>query len=84
VPVLKMANYVEFYRHVAESSDSHVLSGRGERILQALDLAPDDTLLDIGCGDSCWLRMAEGRVSQRVALSPMLRNRTGCNSARQT
>lgn len=80
MPILKMASYVEFYRHLAESSDSHVLSGRGDdvaatefansRILQALDLAPDDTLLDIGCGNGCLLRTAEGRVSQRIGIVP--------------
>ena len=80
MPILKVNNFVDFYRYLATSSDVHALSGRGDevaatefanrRILETLELAPDDALLDIGCGDGCLLRMAEGRVATRVGIVP--------------
>jgi SAM-dependent methyltransferase len=80
LPILKIADYVEFYRHLAASSDIHPLSGRGDdlaatefassRILEALELAPDDVLLDIGCGDGCLLKMAGERVGKRIGIVP--------------
>ncbi len=40
------------------------------RILEELQLEPEDTLLDIGCGDGCLLRMAAGRVAKRIGIVP--------------
>lgn len=80
MPVLKTTNFVEFYRHIALSSGVESLAGRGDdavgtayanaRILEALDPAPDDVLLDIGCGDGCLLRMAESRVRTCIGILP--------------
>jgi len=80
MPILKIHDSVAFYRHLATSSAICALSGRGgdvaatefanRRILQSLDLVPDDFLLDIGCGDGCLLRMAEGLVCDRVGIVP--------------
>lgn len=80
MPIVKIADYVGLYRHLAASPDIHELSGRGNekaatefasaRILEALEPASDDVLLDIGCGDGCLLRMAAGRVAQRIGVVP--------------
>jgi ubiquinone/menaquinone biosynthesis C-methylase UbiE len=64
-------DYVEYCRETARHArDPHDLALRGrkeydltrrvhERIVQAVDLAPGDDLVDIGCGDGTLLRMAE-------------------------
>src|SRR6478672_11005813 len=80
MPILKLNDFVGLYRNLASRSDIHALSGRGDdvastefanlRILEALELAPDDDVLDIGCGDGSLLKMAGGRVAKRVGKVP--------------
>ena len=86
MPILRINDNVEFCRYLATSPDIHVMSGRGDDlkgteyantgVLEKLGLAADDTLLDIGCGDGCLLRMAEGRVSERVGIVPTAEERS--------
>ena len=65
-------DYVEYCRETAKHArDLHDLALRGrdkkeatklthEKIVQAVELVPQDDLLDIGCGDGTLLRMARG------------------------
>ncbi len=85
MPIVKVNDFVGFYRHLAAQSDVHALSGRGDefaatefasrRILEALDLGPEDSLLDVGCGDGCLLRLAEPLVQQVVGTVPNVEER---------
>lgn len=78
--VLKVTDSVECYRQAALSAHVRMLAGRGgddvstefanARILEALEPTQADVLLDIGCGDGCLLRMAEGRVGRSVGIVP--------------
>ncbi len=78
--IVKITNYVEYYRHLATSPDIHCISGRGDdvaatkyvnsRILAVLDPSPDDVLLDVGCGDGCLLEMAKDRVKECIGIVP--------------
>lgn len=64
-------DYVEYCRETAKRArDLHDLALRGrhkkeatrlihERIVEAVELRPDDDLVDIGCGDGTLLRMAQ-------------------------
>lgn len=80
MPIVKITNYVEYYRHLATLPDIHSISGRGDdvaatkyvnsRILAALDPSPDDVLLDVGCGDGCLLEMAKGRAKECIGVVP--------------
>ena len=78
MPVLRINNYIDAYRIRARSDDLHELAARPDkkavtefvnrRILEALQLSPEEVLVDIGCGDASLLRMAEGRASRRVGV----------------
>ncbi len=78
MPVVRINNYVDAYRIRAGSEDLHDLAARpnkkavtefvNRRILEALHLAPDDVLVDIGCGDASLLRMAEGQAAKGVGI----------------
>jgi Methyltransferase domain len=78
MPVLRINNFIDDYRLRASSEDLHELAARpnkqaltefvNRQIMEALDLAPGDVLVDIGCGDASLLRMTEGRVSKRVGV----------------
>src|SRR5450755_1474469 len=78
MPVLRIDNYSDAYRIRAGCADPHELAARPDkkpltefvnrRILEALDLKPDDVLVDIGCGDASLLRMAEGRAAVRMGI----------------
>jgi len=78
--IVKTHDYVEFYRYLANTSGLHQLSGRGNenaatehanaRILHGLQLTPDDTLLDIGCGDGCLLQMAGPKIRAVLGVVP--------------
>lgn len=77
--VVRIADYVEGYRLRALSPDIHRLTGRNSvagtefvssQILAALNLSPSDVLVDIGCGDGCLLKLAEGRVASRIGIVP--------------
>ncbi len=77
MPVIKVSSHIEAYRIRAADSDLHQLAGRGikeavtefvnAKILKRLELTPDDILVDIGCGDGCLLRKAEG-VAARIGI----------------
>ena len=68
--IARTDDYVEYCRETAKNArDPHDLSLRGrkykeltkaihEQIVAAVELCPDDYLLDIGCGDGTLLRMA--------------------------
>ncbi len=78
MPVLRIDNYIDDYRLRASCEDLHELAARpnrkavtefvNRRILKALDLASDDVLVDIGCGDASLLRMADGQASERIGI----------------
>jgi ubiquinone/menaquinone biosynthesis C-methylase UbiE len=78
MPVLRINNYADAYRIRAGSEDLHELAARpnkkavtefvNRRILEALHPAPDDVLVDIGCGDASLLRMAEGQAAKRIGI----------------
>jgi ubiquinone/menaquinone biosynthesis C-methylase UbiE len=78
MPVLRINNYNDAYRIRAACEDIHELAARpnkkpltefvNQRILKALELAPDDVLVDIGCGDASLLRMAEGHAARTVGI----------------
>jgi hypothetical protein len=78
MPVLRINNYVDAYRIRASSEDLHELAARpnrkavtefvNRRILEALDVATDDVLVDIGCGDASLLRMASGFAARSVGV----------------
>ena len=75
-----MSSYIEYYRYLASLPTIHHLAGRGDdtatttfanaRVLEALQLEPDDSLLDIGCGDGSLLKAADGLVSRRTGIAP--------------
>ena len=78
--IIKVTDYVEAYRLRALSPDIHRMAGRdnknaltefvNSRILEEMELSESDVLVDIGCGDGCLLKMAEGRVSRRIGIVP--------------
>lgn len=78
MPVLCIDNYDDAYRIRAACDDIHELAARpnkkpltefvNRRILNALELAPDDVLVDVGCGDASLLRMAEGLAAKNVGV----------------
>ena len=78
MPVVRIDNYRDAYRIRAGSEDVHELAGRpnknaiteavNRRILEALELTPEDVLVDIGCGDASLLRMAGGRVAKSIGI----------------
>ncbi len=78
MPVLRIDNYIDAYRLRAGREDLHELAARpnkkgvtefvNRRILEGLELAPDDVLVDIGCGDASLMRMAEGHISRSVGI----------------
>ncbi len=86
MPVVRIHNYVDLYRAYAKSTNVHRLDGRGDdrvgteylnsRILESLQPTKDDVLLDIGCGDGCLLRLAEGRVGRSIGIVPTAEERS--------
>ena len=76
--VIRVDNFIDAYRLRAQGADVHAMAARrkegtafiSEYILNALQLEPSATLVDVGCGDGCLLRMAAGRVSHRVGIVP--------------
>jgi ubiquinone/menaquinone biosynthesis C-methylase UbiE len=78
MPVYRINNYDDAYRIRAACEDIHELAARphkrpltefvNRRILVALELAQEDILVDIGCGDASLLRMAEGRCARSVGI----------------
>jgi ubiquinone/menaquinone biosynthesis C-methylase UbiE len=78
MPVVRVNNYLDSYKLRARSEDIHELAARpnkswqtefvNRQILNAIQLAPDDVLVDIGCGDASLLRMAKGQVSKCIGI----------------
>jgi ubiquinone/menaquinone biosynthesis C-methylase UbiE len=78
--IVRIDNYIDAYRLRTQSADRHEMAGRGNKtaltrfvnswILEEIKLAPDDVLIDIGCGDGCLLKMAEGQVANRIGVVP--------------
>ncbi len=74
--VIRVDNFIDAYRIRAHAPDIHAMAARrkeatefvSECVLQALELEATDTLVDIGCGDGCLLRMAEGMVAKRMGI----------------
>jgi ubiquinone/menaquinone biosynthesis C-methylase UbiE len=74
MPVLKTRYAVEFYQAIARHRPASELSGRGanqeltslraEIAFNALQLNSSDTVLDIGCGDGAFLRIAAPVVTR--------------------
>ena len=79
MPVLRVDNNRDAYRLRAQAEDIHQLAARPNKkaqtefvnwqILDAIQLVPDDILVDIGCGDASLLRMAKGLVSKCVGIT---------------
>jgi ubiquinone/menaquinone biosynthesis C-methylase UbiE len=79
MPVVRVNNYRDAYSFRAKAEDIHELAARPNRkwltefvsrqILDMIQLAADDVLVDIGCGDACLLRMAKGRASKCTGVS---------------
>jgi SAM-dependent methyltransferase len=78
MPVFRIDNFVDAYRLRAQSADIHELAARpGKRavtdyvsrqILEAMQPGPDDTLVDIGCGDATLLRLASGHSGKCIGI----------------
>jgi UDP-2,4-diacetamido-2,4,6-trideoxy-beta-L-altropyranose hydrolase len=79
MPVVRVDNNRDAYRLRAQAEDIHELAARPNKkaqtefvnwqILDAIQLVPDDILVDIGCGDASLLRMAKGLVSKSVGIA---------------
>lgn len=79
MPVVRVNNYLDAYRLRAQAEDIHELAARpnkksltefvNRQILDAIQLVPDDVLVDIGCGDGSLLRMANGLASKCVGIA---------------
>ncbi len=91
MPVMRVRSYVDAYRLRAQSVDLHELAARpnkksltefvNRQILDALQVTPNDILVDIGCGDASLLRMANGRVSQCIGVSGSVEEKERLESA---
>ncbi len=78
MPVLRINNYIDAYRVRAASEDLHELAARpnkkavtefvNRRILEALDVAAEDVLVDLGCGDASLLRMAAAFTARSIGV----------------
>ena len=76
MPVLRINNYLDYYRLRAQSKDLHALAGRynntattefvNRTIWEKIAPGRADVLLDIGCGDASLLKMAHGRVLECI------------------
>ena len=91
MPVVRINNYADAYRLRAQAEDIHELAARPNRksltefvnrqILSALQIAPDDVLVDIGCGDATLLRMARVRASKCIGVSVSVEEQKRLESA---
>lgn len=91
MPVVRINNYVDAYKLRAQAEDIHELAARPNRklltefvnrqILSAIQIAPEDVLVDIGCGDATLLRMARGRVSKCIGVSVSVEEQRRLESA---
>ena len=88
--ILRITEFVEFYRHLANTSELHALAGHGDRaagewtnsrILAALQLNPEDTLLDIGCGDGSLLKAAQGNAARCIGVVPTIEEQARLQAA---
>lgn len=78
--VLKTDDYLEVYGSLAGDPDLHRLSGRDDHydltafinraISESLQLTPDQSLLDIGCGDGSLLVGVRQRIATGLGIAP--------------
>ena len=91
MPVVRIDNYLDAYRLRAKAEDIHDLAARPDRklqtefvnrqILDSIQVAPDDVLVDIGCGDASLLRMVSGHALKCVGVSGSIEERRRLESA---
>src|SRR5215472_10472025 len=72
MPVIRVDNYIDAYRLRSHAEDVHELAARpgkksvtefvNRRILEELQPAPGDLVVDIGCGDGSLLRMLDESI----------------------
>lgn len=89
--VLRVDNNIDAYRLRAQSEDIHELAARpgkqavtefvNRHILDTIQLAPHDVLVDIGCGDASLLMMASGRVSKCIGITGSVEEKMRLESA---
>src|SRR5580658_4729917 len=90
MPVLRIDNFIDDYR-LRAAGELHELAARpnkqvltefvNRQIIEALDLAPSDVLVDIGCGDASLLRMIQGCVSRKVGVVATLEEKLRLESS---
>jgi ubiquinone/menaquinone biosynthesis C-methylase UbiE len=78
--VLRTKNAVATYALLAKAPDLHQLTGRdehraltrfiNEQIAAALDLDPDCSLIDVGCGDGSLLASLQGKIREGLGIVP--------------
>src|SRR6266496_3207941 len=78
MPVLRINNYFDAYRLRAQAEDLHELAARPDKkavtefvnrqIMEMIELQPEDSLVDIGCGDGSLPRMAAGRCTNAIGI----------------
>ncbi len=91
MPVFRVNNFVDAYRLRARSEDIHDLAARSNKkaltdfvsreISKALNLEPNDVLVDIGCGDGSLLKIVRGHVSQCIGTTGSIEEKTRLESA---
>jgi ubiquinone/menaquinone biosynthesis C-methylase UbiE len=79
MPVVRVDNYLDAYRLRAQADDPHEMAARGDRknltefvnrqILDAIQVVPEDVLVDIGCGDGRLLNLAAGRIAKGIGIT---------------
>jgi SAM-dependent methyltransferase len=80
MPVLRVDNYIDAYRIRAKAADIHELAGRPEKqaltefvnhcILDTLRPGPFDVVVDVGCGDGTFLKVASSAAQKCVGITP--------------
>lgn len=80
VAVLRTKDAVATYAALASAPDLHQLSGRAEhrtltgfvneQIVAALDLDPDCSVIDVGCGDGTLLAGMQGKIRDALGIVP--------------
>ncbi len=80
MPIVKCKSYLDVYKVLAKTSKAGELAGRGERteltvfvanaIASRLHVSPDDTVVDVGCGDGTLLRKLSPSVSKVIGILP--------------
>ncbi len=79
MPILRVNTNVDAYRLRSQCADIHELAARpnrksltqfvNRRILDVIQLVPEDFVVDIGCGDGSLQRMANGSVAKCIGIT---------------